>query len=518
MLRALLILAALLASGFSGSAEAGALSPCRTKWKKQEYAYDFRESYREFQERLDRTQCEKDWTVLVYMAADNDLFPYALWDLFEMEARFESERNGAGSTLKTDLLVQVDGPGSDDLRRLHIFSGPVVYARKSKSDFEAASLDDVSSPIAARLREDAKTEKDRLLEFLLWGAKNYPAKNYLVIVWGHGQGWKAYPVKQPARSRTLSRENVNLEAFPTPETDPHFGGIAFRQSAGSWLDIPALRSALDSFRRTIGKPVDVYASDACLMQMLEVSYELGNSARFVVGSTQVQNFLGLPYRRILYELNTGRFNGMRKAHRSGIDGSDEAYLLAKMIPELMKQSLDPRRGSQGRADREAQKFVTSSALTSSEFRRLLVPEIKKLGMALKAYVEEDSLRAMDLQFVLQNAPSLEGSAQDFGVFLGLIELQLNEEKARTGETKAAAELKRRVAATKETLNRAVLAYAYGSAYAVDANTKMLGFVPRAVSLWLPVAMEEYRARRAEFAASRFYKETRWADWLDLLYR
>lgn len=517
MKRVLPLIAALLASAFLGSAEASALSPCRAKWKSQDYTYDFREPYDSFHERLDRENCEKEWTVLVYMAADNDLYSYALWDLFEMEARFESDRNSAGSTLKTDLLVQVDGPARDDLRRLHVFSGPVAYAKKSKSDFESSSLDDVKSPVAARLREGRKSEKDRLLEFLLWGAKEYPAKNYLVIVWGHGQGWKAYPVKRPAKSRSLERDDLDLPQFPEGDDDADFGGIAFRQSAGSWLDIPALRSALDSFRRATGKPVDVYASDACLMQMLEVSYELSKSARFVVGSTQVQNFLGLPYRRILYELNTGRFNGMRKANRNGNDGKDEAYLLAKMIPELMKQSLDPRRGSQGRADREAQQFVTSSAITSAEFRQVLIPEIRRLGSALKAYLKEDSMRAMDLQFVLQNAPSLEGSAQDFGIFLGLLELQLREEKMRTGETRAAAKLKETVIAAKDALNRAVLAFAYGSAYAIDGNTKMLGFVPRAVSLWLPVASEEYRSRRAEFAASQFYKETRWADWLDLVY-
>jgi hypothetical protein len=517
MKRALLLSAALLASVFFlRSAEAGALSPCKGKWKAGEYSYDFKEPYADFQKRLQRSGCEKEWTVLVYMAADNDLHPYALWDLYEMEARFESERNMAGSSLKTDLLVQVDGPAQNDLRRLHIFSGPVAYGKKTKSDFENGHLDQVKSPVVERPREDKKSEKDRLAEFLAWGAKNYPAKNYMVIVWGHGQGWKSYPVKNPARSRTLERNDVALENFPSPEPDAKFGGIAFRQNSGTWLDIPALRSVLDGFKRLTGKAIDVYASDACLMQMLEVSYELSSSARFVVGSTQVQNFLGLPYRRILYELNTGRFNGQRAANRPSNDGKDEAYLMAKMIPQLMKASLDPRSGSQGRADRDAQKFVTSSSLTSAEFQRMLIPEITKLGAALKAYLAEDNMRTMDLQFVLQNAPAFEGSAQDFGIFLGMLELQLREEKIRTGETQAAEKLKLQIARTKDALNRSVLAFVYGSSYGVD-EAKMVSFIPRAVSMWLPVAAEEYKSRRSEFTASRLYKETRWNEWLDLAY-
>lgn len=521
MKRALLFLSAvILASALlTGGAEASALSPCKGKWKSGEFAYNFTENYSDFAKRLQRGACEKEWTVLVYMAADNDLYPYALWDLYEMEARFDSERNMAGSSLKTDLLVQVDGPANNDLRRLHIFSGPVAYSKnKTKKDFENARLDEVKSPIVERPLEDKKSEKERLAEFLAWGVKNYPAKQYMVIVWGHGQGWKAYPVKRPVRSHTLQPSDMP-EAFPTDsQPDAKFGGIAFRQSANSWLDIPALRQVLEAFKRQTGKPVDVYASDACLMQMLEVSYELSANARFVVGSTQVQNFLGLPYRRIMYELNSGRFNGQRAANRPSVDGKDEAYLLAKMIPQLMKQSLDPRAGSQGRADKEAQKFVTSSALTSAELQRLLIPELKLLGAALKAYMQEEPMRVMDLQFVMQNAPAFEGSAQDFGIFLGLLELQLKEEKARDakGETAAAANLKDQVIRTKDVLNRTVLAYAYGNGYGVD-DAKMVSFIPRAVSLWLPVAPEEYKTRKAEFGSSRFYKDTRWGEWLDAAY-
>lgn len=118
-----------------------------------------------------------------------------------------------------------------------------------------------------------------------------------------------YPVEDPAKSRFLTKSD--FPEFPVASTDKDFGGIAFRQSSNSWLDIPGLKYALDSFARK-NDVVDVYASDACLMQMLEVSYELSDSARFIVGSAQVQNFLGLPYRRIMYELNTGRFNGQEK--------------------------------------------------------------------------------------------------------------------------------------------------------------------------------------------------------------
>ncbi len=511
----ILLAALLFGLGLIDQSWAASLPACRSQWRQGEHRYDFKEPYAKFHQRLKRSACEKEWTVLVYMAADNDLYPYALWDLYEMEAAFQGS-DAAGSTLKTDLIIQVDGTAKNDLRRLHIFSGPVAFASKQKSDFDSANLDQVKSPIVARLDEArAGSEQKRLTEFLLWAAKEYPSRNTMVVVWGHGQGWKAYPVKNPARSRYLEKRDTPAE-FPATSTDAKFGGVAFSQTSGTWLDIPALRASLDQLRRATGKPIDVYASDACLMQMVEVAHELSSSTRFVVGSTQIQNFLGLPYRRLLYELNTGRFNGERRQNRGSNDGSDEPYLLARMIPNLVKQSLDPRNGSQGRANREAQQFLTSSAITSAELQRNLLPELQRLSGALRQYIQEDPMRVMDLQFVMQNVPAFEGSAQDLGVFLGFLEVLVREEEQKTGKRTISQEkLRDTLARTKNALNESVLAWSYGSAYGIDNRT--VGFIPRAVSIWLPASPEEYQKRRGEFLASRLWRESRWNEWLDLAY-
>ncbi|MES2963013.1 MAG: hypothetical protein V4760_03920, partial [Bdellovibrionota bacterium] len=84
-----------------------------------------------------RQSCYKDWTVLVYMAADNDLSPYAMWDLYEMEGAFASGRY-AGSTMKSDLLVQADTKGPTGIRRFHMFQAPGTkyVVPKGKQDFE----------------------------------------------------------------------------------------------------------------------------------------------------------------------------------------------------------------------------------------------------------------------------------------------------------------------------------------------------------------------------------------------
>lgn len=493
---------------------AGDLPSCKTEWKKGEGKFSDA-SYQSYYHRTQRKNCEKDWTVLVYMAADNDLHPYALMDLYEMEAAFESS-DSAGSTDNLDLIVQVDGIEKNDERRLHIFSSKEVYQRKPLQEFERKNLDSVHSPVVASLQENRQQDsQERLKDFLLWGTETYPSKYLMVIVWGHGQGWKAYPIRNQADGRYLKRKE--LPEFPVMERDESFGGIAFRGSNGDRLSIPDLRDSLIALKALRGKPVDVYASDSCLMQMFEVAYELNESSRFVVGSTQIQNFLGLPYRRMIYEMNTGRFFGEKKTSSGSVSEKDEPYFVAKMLPSLMKKSLDPKSGLQGRSDPHAQKFMTSSSLTSLEASQYLVPALAQLGFALEEYLEEDRLRSMDVRFVLQNVPTFEGGAQDMAVFFSLLKLLLVEEEKGGAFSAGSQRLLLAIESAEKALHRSVLSYAYGDSYLMDENSKRLGFFPKALSLWLPVEKNEYQKRRSEFLESHFFRDTGWQGWLDLVF-
>jgi len=83
----------------------------------------------------------------------------------------------------------------------------------------------------------------------------------------------------------------------------------------------ALRAALHAYReemdeafpedpaRQLGEvlrqtgPVDVYASDACLMQMAEVAYEIRSFAKVIVGSQETEPGTGYPYNILLKNFN-----------------------------------------------------------------------------------------------------------------------------------------------------------------------------------------------------------------------
>ncbi|MDG6220407.1 MAG: M14 family zinc carboxypeptidase, partial [Candidatus Thermoplasmatota archaeon] len=113
-----------------------------------------------------------DWTVLVYMAADNNLHNYAIHDLKEMESV------DVPDTVATVVLF--DGNQNNDTW---------VYEMEYADDQNA----EVSSP---RFRPDfipAHGEADMsnpetLKNFLSWGLENYPSRNTLFIFWDHGKG------------------------------------------------------------------------------------------------------------------------------------------------------------------------------------------------------------------------------------------------------------------------------------------------------------------------------------------
>lgn len=479
--------------------------------------------------KVDRKSCYKDWAVLVYMAADNDLSPYALWDLQEMEGRFESGRY-AGSILKSDLLVQLDTDDASGVRRLHVFQRtdwPYVPA-KGKDEFQGLGPEIIASPIVALEPEGPghtlPTHAERLHAFLQWAQREYPAEKTMVILWGHGQGWTATapdtsssaPVP-PGRLLTAGDLPSILRDLPQPPkraAGQSFGGLLFTPQTGARVTITELRDALSDLvtRDREGRPFDVYASDACLMQMTEVAYEISPFARFIAGSAQVQSYLGLPYRRLMYEINTGRF--LSSGTLTGKE--DEAMLVAKMLPPLALQSYDPIHGQQGRADPAAAKNFTMSVLSTAELQYTLLPEIRKFSEAMKNYLNEKIVRSFDVALLLRESPSFMGGGKDFGAFLGLLKILLAKEAAAGGRTKGLMALETAIDRMNDALDRTIIGREFGSGYASGSSAfHLLGY--RALGVWIPTSKREFVDRGSDFARASLHTQSGWLDWIKLTF-
>jgi hypothetical protein len=530
----LVIAAAVLLGGCSPSQDGGSPPPkapetaslpsCREAWAalpEEQKAYDFARDarptpdgntgYEAFAERIARESCVKPWTVLIYMAADNaDMPPYAYWHLHSMEAAFAEAGRSAASSLDADVLVQLDLNEPGGIRRLHMMPGDEPYGPDlDADDFRQRTPADIRSPVAEKLEEETIPPEESLWRFLDWGLSEYPAERTLVIVWGHGLGWRPADLADNRYDPSLLR-----------------GGIAFDDHPGTVLDTPDLRSALArvSKDRLGGRPVDVYASDACLMQSLEVATELSDVSRYVVGSEQIEDYLGFPYRTFLPALN-----GTAPAPRAPADcAGDEACAVAAMLPVLQREAFLPGGLYADASPDAAESFTLSAArvdLVANEVR----PAMHALGAAITEYVREEPLRTIDLQVLLDvprgadggdGTPGFLGGARDVGVFLeGLRELVIEEtERNGADPSPAAARLLDAIASARTALGRALVAEALGAEYNTARHAGRMG-----ASVWLPHDAQEFEERIGFFASSQFYDppgssmDGAWPGWLELVF-
>ena len=387
------------------------------------------QAFLEANSKEDRKKCFKPWTVLVFMEADNDLSPYSYWDLYEMERKMKNYPQGASSLL-SDVLVEWDTDTDDGIRRIHVQETRDDYDSSLDLEFfKKAEPSLIKSPILSTFGERELPIKERLKNFIDWGIKEYPAQNYMIVIWGHGEGYIGSPDVQqinsnlfptPALNNSLFLNENDLtlnfdyefeSTFPGPKK---FGGVAFDYSELEYLDIPAITDILEEVRILTfegEKKIDILAFDACLMQGLEIAFDLKDNVDFLVGSDQIQNYLGMPYKMLMSRINHKILT---------------PYELAKEIPPIVEESFS-KRGYQGNIDPEGLRTFTVSSINLKEMEYVLLPSLANFSKAMINYIDENLIRKLELGFILHKTPSFQGESRDIGVFMGAILMLLHEE-------------------------------------------------------------------------------------------
>lgn len=203
------------------------------------------------------------WTILVYLDADNDLESAGMTNLNQMEA--------VGSTNDVHIIVQMDriqgydSSGGDwtDTRRY------LVTRDSDMSAMRSTRLDD--EPLGELDMADWRT----LRHFVEWGMREFPADHYCLILWDHGTGWQFRAASALPRAKYIIADDTTY----------------------SHMNITELAQALR------GLKVDVIAFDACLMQQIEVAYEIRDSASYMAGSPAAEPSPGYNYQTLLSRIS-----------------------------------------------------------------------------------------------------------------------------------------------------------------------------------------------------------------------
>lgn len=219
------------------------------------------------------SEFELDWLFMVYLDADNNLESAGIDDFNEMET--------AGSTDNVAIVVQMDRAEQDygDDTTNGNWTGAKRFYVTQDSDTAI-----INSPVIEDLGEVNMGDPAVLTSFIEWAVANYPAQHYGLVLWNHGSGW---------REREDSGDSIKSVCIDDESSDE--------------LTMTELRSALNAANLSTGKTLDIVGFDACLMQMVEVGYQVMGSASqplvdITVGSEETEPGDGWDYSATLTAL------------------------------------------------------------------------------------------------------------------------------------------------------------------------------------------------------------------------
>lgn len=203
-----------------------------------------------------------EWTVLVYMDADNNLELAGLLDMNEMES--------AGQSADVNVVVQIDRAFGEAVSE-EDWTETRRYLIQADSDPER-----INSPLIATLGEQNMGSAQTFADFISWGIQTYPANRYALVVWDHGAGWNG-----------IAFDEFVPDSDATDRLDMH--------DLATGLDLALTETALDK--------LDIVAFDACLMGQLEVFQTLQPFADYAVGSQELTPGRGWNYQTLLAQLH-----------------------------------------------------------------------------------------------------------------------------------------------------------------------------------------------------------------------
>lgn len=370
---------------------------------------------------------EKEWTFLLFLNGHNNLSSYGDMNLKDMEK--------SGSTDKVNLVVEW-GKSSDTMTHR-------LLVEKSTDPTK------VTSPMLMSRPNVDMGDYHNLVDFAKWGVENFPAKHYFVAVWNHGSGWHFQEMKKAGNT-------------------VHVNDISFDDETGHHITTEELGLALGQIKTVIGRNVDIYGSDACLMQMIEVVNEMKDSVDYFVGSQDTEPGEGWPYETFM---KGWMANGLASP-------AEVSTLLSKEYLKAYSTG-----GVYGASS------VTFSALNVSK-----VAELNKSTAQLAAHLKSFDTASMTKIKTAASATQdfYYSDYKDLGDFLKKIEaLPIKTDKQL-------------LAKVKEDLKSAI----------VTTDNSASGFAnATGLSIWMPSYSSSYMER---YKGLQFDKETNWSSFLSIL--
>ena len=223
-------------------------------------------------------------TLVVYMAADNDLESYAIQNLKAMEH---------ADVEKMNVLVLLDRSEGFDETNEDWTDTRLFELIHDDTDSNVIMSKRLSCPPLG-ISNKVETELDMGNPSVLWNLmnfvrNNYESEKYALIIWGHGTGWR------------YSGNYNNSRA------------VAVDDRSGSYMSVHDMGRALRN------QGLSVIGFDTCFGGVFENVYELKNHSEYTVASPGITPSSGWDYKMLLEDLS-------------------HSYFSSKEIAEIMSES------------------------------------------------------------------------------------------------------------------------------------------------------------------------------------
>ncbi|MHA1340036.1 MAG: clostripain-related cysteine peptidase [Promethearchaeota archaeon] len=218
---------------------------------------------------LPKASATKEWTLILYKDADNNLEKYGLMDFNELEAGLTDDAN-------INILVLLD---LESTHKTNVF-----YITHDTNTSQISST-------RVELNEELNMgDPNTLKSFINFCANNYPANRYWLDLWDHGGNYL---------------------------------GIAWDDSSND--DHLTMEELRDAIQYSLIPKFDIISADACLMGSIEVAYQLRDLTDYYIASPETIPAYGYPYDTIVSYIVNNPFYSTQSIANIIVDKYFEFY-------------------------------------------------------------------------------------------------------------------------------------------------------------------------------------------------
>jgi len=201
---------------------------------------------------------KREWLILVYVSGNNDR------GLTGSVNELVNSLEKIGSSEKVTVIVHYASLEKSKERRLQLpREAKTLLIRRDNDNMQ------ITSPVIDTSTRTDMASDQNLFLFARKNMSKYPSKKVMLLLWGKGEGLK---------------------------------GLMYDDLSQKHMTLKKLAGALGKVKKSTGRTIDIFATDADLIQMAEVVYELKDYARIIIGFEGDASDTGYYYDLILQDV------------------------------------------------------------------------------------------------------------------------------------------------------------------------------------------------------------------------